>query len=118
MIDTPARNQAMLDEPALLAQRHRLGRLRFSSSLEPGLQDYMHRKMCGRRWPVTLSSLGIMLLFFWVDYRYLPPEIHQISIPLRSRVLVLRSEERRGGRTFSTFRHYITPSEIGRASGR
>lgn len=89
MIDTPALNQAMLDEPALLAQRHRLGRLRFSSSLETGFQDYMHRKMCGRRWPVTLSSLGFMLLFFWVDYRYLPPEIHQISIPLRSLVLVL-----------------------------
>ena len=64
MIDTPALNQAMLDEPALLAQRHRLGRLRFSASLETGFQDYMHRKMCGRRWPVTLSSLGFMLLFF------------------------------------------------------
>src|SRR5690606_31593353 len=89
MIEIPALSQAMLDEPALLAQRHHLGRLRFSSPLESGFQDYMHRKMCGRLWPVMLSSLGFMLLFFWVDYRYLPPEIYNLSIPLRTLVLVL-----------------------------
>lgn len=77
------------DEPALLAQRHRLGRLRFTSLLEEDFQAYMHRKMRGRVWPVALSSIGFMLLFFWVDYRYLPPELQQITIPLRIAMLML-----------------------------
>ncbi|MFA5678136.1 MAG: hybrid sensor histidine kinase/response regulator [Pseudomonas sp.] len=78
-----------LDEPALLAQRHRLGRLRFTSLLEDDFQVYMHRKMRGRLWPVALSSIGFMLLFFWVDYRFLPPDLHSITIPIRTAVLVL-----------------------------
>lgn len=77
------------DEPALLAQRHRLGRLRFTAMLEEDFQAYMHTKMRGRIWPVALSSLGFMLLFFWVDYRYLPPELHSITIPIRTAVLML-----------------------------
>lgn len=78
-----------LDEPALLAQRRRLGRLRFTRLFEQDFQRYMHHKMRGRLGPVALSSIGFMLLFFWVDYRYLPPEIHQITIPIRTLVLVL-----------------------------
>lgn len=89
MIDSAASHSLSLDEPALMAQRHHLGRLRFTRALERDFQSYMHRKMRGRLMPVALSSIGFMLLFFWVDYRYLPPEIHTISIPIRTLVLML-----------------------------
>ena len=90
MIDAAAASRTdSLDEPALLAQRHRLGRLRFTRLVEQDFQNYMHRKMRGRLVPVALSSIGFMLLFFWVDYRYLPPDIHEITIPIRTVVLVL-----------------------------
>lgn len=89
MIEAAVSPTEMLDEPALLAQRHRLGRLRFTAQSEQDFKAYMHRKMRGRVWPVALSSVGFMLLFFWVDYRYLPPELNQITIPLRVAVLLL-----------------------------
>ena len=78
-----------LDEPALLAQRRRLGRLRFIASIESDFRYYMHRKMRGRLGPVAFSTLGIMLLFFWVDYTYLPAQVHSITIPIRVGVLLL-----------------------------
>ena len=91
MIEAATLPSEPLDEPAILAQRHRLGRLRFTTLLERDFQTYMHRKMRGRIWPVALSSVGFMLLFFWVDYRYLPPELHNITIPIRTAVLILVS---------------------------
>lgn len=78
-----------LDEPALLAQRRRVGRLRFTDAIEHDFKVYLHGKMRARIWPVALSSIGFMLLFFWVDYRYLPPEVYQISLPVRIAVLML-----------------------------
>ena len=89
MIEAAISSNEPLDEPALLAQRRRLGRLRFTALLEEDFKSYMHNKMRGRVWPVALTTIGFMLLFFWVDYRYLPPEINQVSIPVRAVMLVL-----------------------------
>lgn len=89
MIETAILPNEPVDEPALLAQRRRLGRLRFTALLEEDFKSYMHNKMRGRVWPVAVTSIGFMLLFFWIDYRYLPAEINQISIPIRVITLVL-----------------------------
>ena len=89
MIEASTGPTEPLDEPALLAQQRRLGRLRFTALLEEDFKKYMHNKMRGRVWSVALTTIGFMLLFFWVDYRYLPPEIKQITIPIRAVMLVL-----------------------------
>ncbi len=78
-----------LDEPGLLAQSRRLGRLRLPPSIEADFQAYLHRKMCSRVWPVAVSSIGFMLLFIWVDYAFLPASVHQLSITVRVLVLLL-----------------------------
>ena len=78
-----------LDEPALLAQRRRVGRLRFIASIEADFRHYLHHKMRGRLGPVAFSTIGIMLFFFWVDYTYLPAQVHSITIPIRIGVLLL-----------------------------
>ena len=78
-----------LDEPGLLAQTRRLGRLRFPPSIETEFQAYMHRKMCSRVWAVAVSSIGFMLLFIWVDYAFLPASIYQLTLPVRVLVLLL-----------------------------
>lgn len=77
-----------VDEPALLAQRHRLKRLKFPQPLEDQFLSYLHRKMCNRVWAVGLSTIGFMLLFIWVDYRFLPRSVYELSIPLRIAALV------------------------------
>ena len=89
MVEAAAAPDAPLDEPALLAQRHRLGRLRFPASMEVGFMSYLHRKMCSRVWPVAASSLGFMLLFIWVDYAFLPESVYYLSISVRLAVLLL-----------------------------
>lgn len=89
MVEAAAAPAESLDEPALLAQRHRLGRLRFPAPMEAGFMSYLHRKMCSRVWPVAVSSLGFMLLFIWVDYAFLPESVYQLSIPVRLAVLLL-----------------------------
>src|SRR5690554_6500193 len=89
MTETATSSIEPLDEPALLAQHRRLGRLRFPAHQEDDFNTYMHNKMRGRVGAVAVTAIGYMLLFFWVDYRYLPPEIKQISIPVRAVVLLL-----------------------------
>lgn len=78
-----------LDEPGLLAQSRRLGRLRFPVPIEADFQAYMHRKMCSRVWAVAVSSIGFMLLFIWVDYAFLPASVYHLSITVRVLVLLL-----------------------------
>lgn len=78
-----------LDEPGLLAQSRRLGRLRFPASIEADFQDFMHRKMCSRVLPVAVSTIGFMLLFIWVDYAFLPETVYRLSIAVRTLVLLL-----------------------------
>ncbi|MEZ2744820.1 ATP-binding protein [Halopseudomonas bauzanensis] len=78
-----------LDEPGLLAQSRRLGRLRFPPSIEADFKTYMHRKMCSRVWPVAVSSIGFMLLFIWVDYAFLPASVYHLSITVRVLILLL-----------------------------
>ena len=82
-VDTP-----LIDEPALLALRRRLRRLRFSEPHESQFLAYMHRKMCNRVWAVGLTTIGFMLLFIWVDLRFLPPSVYGLSIPVRVLVMV------------------------------
>lgn len=89
MIETARVPLEPLDEPALLAQRRRLGGLRFIASIEADFRHYMHRKMRGRVVPVAITTISFMLLFFWVDYTYLPEPLHSITIPLRTAVLIL-----------------------------
>lgn len=86
---TQARLAEPLDEPGLLAQSRRLGRLRFPASIEADFLAYLHRKMCSRVWPVAVSSIGFMLLFIWVDYAFLPASVHYLSITVRVLVLLL-----------------------------
>lgn len=72
-----------IDEPALLAQQRRFAGLRFSQQFEPAFQAYLHEKMCRRVWLVSVSSIGLMLIFVWIDFTYLPEYVHDYTIPVR-----------------------------------
>lgn len=88
---TTSPDATLIDEPALLAQRRRISRLGFSDPLETQFLTYMHRKVCNRAWAVGLTTVGFMLLFVWVDLRYLPASVYHLSIPLRVVVLLFVS---------------------------
>ncbi|UJJ32030.1 ATP-binding response regulator [Halopseudomonas maritima] len=78
-----------IDEPALLAQQRGFARLRFRAPLEQAFQHYLHGKMASRVGLVALSSIAFMLLFMWLDYLYLPPEVARYTLSIRSLALLL-----------------------------
>ena len=79
------------DEPALLAQQRSFRRLRFDPSLEPGFLRYMHQRMADRARLVAFIAASFMLLFAFIDLRYLPPDLSRYTIPSRLVILVLVS---------------------------
>lgn len=84
MLDGPTITiNAPIDEPALLAQQRRFVSLRFSKQFEPAFQAFLHEKMCKRVWLVGFSSIGFMLIFIWIDFSYLPPYVHDYTVPVR-----------------------------------
>lgn len=91
MIEAISLPDEPLDEPALLAQRRRIGRLRFIASIEADFRHYMHLKMRGRVVAVAFTTISFMLLFFWVDYTYLPEQVRSIPIHIAGLLLVLFS---------------------------
>ncbi|TVP90585.1 MAG: response regulator [Pseudomonadaceae bacterium] len=84
-------SQAMttLDEPALLAERRGLRRLRFTAELEEDFAHYMHVRLANRAPVVAMCAGTFMLLFILLDWAYLSVELYQVSIPVRIAVLVL-----------------------------
>lgn len=78
-----------IDEPALLAQQRRFTRLRFSRALEADFQLYLHGKMCARVAVVAFSCITFMLLFVWVDLRFLPEYLNRYTIAVRLAVLAV-----------------------------
>ncbi len=82
-------NQTMasLDEPALLAQRKGLRRLRFNAELEDDFAHYMHVRLANRAFIVALCSSTFMLLFMLLDRVYLTVELYQVTIPVRILIL-------------------------------
>lgn len=89
MQDSDAQILNTLDEPALLAQRARLRRLRFKPDIEQHFARYMHVRLAGRAPVVTLCALTFMLLFMLLDRVYLPAGLYQYTLPIRTIILLL-----------------------------
>lgn len=83
MQETARDSTTPIDEPAYLAEERGLKRLRFSKPIEDAFQHYLHVKMASRVVVVALSSIIFMLLFMWLDYIYLPPELAQYTLSIR-----------------------------------
>ena len=81
---TSRSSSAPIDEPAFLAEQRGLRRLRFSKTIEDAFQHYLHAKMASRVVVVATSSIVFMLLFMWLDYVYLPPELATYTLSIRA----------------------------------